>query len=370
MKKCPVCRQPLPKALEPEALQARLTKIAAQGWITERQKLESEWRKKIPSLLEAERNRVRKQAESDVRSDFLAEKRRADRAEKETDRIRRDSERKSERRIEMAIKLAADQNEVKLDKIQTAREKDRVRYEADRAKLQGELDQLSRKLEKQSGEQLGTEAEVDLLAELRGAFKEKGDRIEPIGKGKKGADIIHDVMEDSRRIGRIVYESKNVSGWHNSWINHAKQYQSQYDTPNVMVVSRSFPRKKKGLCILKNIPVVEPRMAVCLASIIRDGICELADARTTGVGRNAKAQQLYDYILSPKFVTRFREIAESVELLRDNQQKEKDWHEDTWETESDAYNKIDARRREIDSQVKSIIKKHGKPAVVAIAARA
>jgi hypothetical protein len=370
MKTCPVCLQPLPKALEPEQLEARLTKLAAQGWITERQKLESEWRKKIPSLLEAERNKVRRQAVRDVRKDLLAEKQRADRAEREAAQVRRDLERKTEKQIATAMRTAAEQNEVRLEKLQASREKDRARYEADRAKLQGELDQLSRKLEKQSGEQLGTEAEVDLLAELRGAFKEKGDRIDPIGRGKKGADIIHDIMEDSKRIGRIVYESKNVSGWHNSWINHAKQYQSQYDTPNVMVVSRSFPRKNKGLCILKNIPVVEPRMAVCLASIIRDGICELADARTTGVGRNAKAQQLYDYILSPKFVTRFREIAESVELLRDNQQKEKDWHEDTWQAESEAYNKIDSRRREIDSQVKSIIKKNGKPAIVAMASRA
>jgi hypothetical protein len=111
-------------------------------------------------------------------------------------------------------------------------------------------------------------------------------------------------------------------------------------------------------------------MAVCLASIIRDGICELDGARVTSVGRNQKAQQLYEYILSPKFVTRFREMAETVELLRDNQQKERDWHEDTWQTESDAYNKIDSRRREIDSQMKSIVKKDGKPAVVAIAARA
>ncbi len=368
MPTCPVCRQPLPKALEPEELQARLSKITAQGWITEREKLEREFRRKIPALLETERNRVRRQAERDVRKDLLAERQRADRAEREAAQVRRDLERRTEKQIAMAMRTAADQNEAKIEKLQAAREKDRARYETDRATLQGQLDQLSRKLEKQSGEQLGSEAEIDLLAELRIAFK--GDRIEPIGRGKRGADIIHDIMDDSKRVGRIVYESKNVSGWHNSWINHAKQYQSQYDTPNVIVVSRSFPRKKKGLCAVKNIPVVEPRMAVCLASIIRDGICELADARVTKVGRNEKAQQLYDYILSPKFVARFREIAETVELLRENQQKEKDWHEGTWQTEADAYNKIDSRRREIDSQVKSIIKKNGKPAIVAMAARA
>jgi len=70
-----------------------------------------------------------------------------------------------------------------------------------------------------------------------------------------------------------------------------------------------------------------------------------------------KANQLYEYILSDKFVTRFREIAESVDSLRERQQKAKDWHENAWDEESSLYDKIDARRREVDSQIRTIIKK-------------
>jgi hypothetical protein len=52
------------------------------------------------------------------------------------------------------------------------------------------------------------------------------------------------------------------------------------------------------MCVLKNIPIVDPRMAVCLASIMRDGIREIRHARATRAGRNEKAHQLYEYILA------------------------------------------------------------------------
>ena len=104
------------------------------------------------------------------------------------------------------------------------------------------------------------------------------------------------------------------------------------------------------------IPVVDPSMAVYLASILRDGIREIALAKMTAAGRDQKSRELYDYILSDRFVTRFREIAESVELLRQQQRKEKDWHEDAWDEQSTLYDKIDSRRREVDSQIRSIVK--------------
>ena len=371
MAKCPVCGQPLPKAIDKQELHARLERITAQGRAKERQVLERDFRKRLTGAVEAEGERLRRSAEREVRSELLEAKRRAERVERdknrEIERLRRDGERTAERRAEMAAKMAAKQNRAEIGELEAKRERDRARYEADRTRLQNQLDQLSRRLDKQGADQLGKEAEIDLLQELNKTFQ--GDRIDPIRRGVKGADIIHDIMEDGKRLGRIVYESKNVSTWSNKFINQAKQYQTQYDTPNVIVVSRSFPQKKKGLCILKNVPVVDPRMAVCLASIMRDGIREIGLARVTRAGRDEKAHQLFEYILSDKFVTRFREIAESVESLRERQRKEKDWHEDAWDEQSSLYDKIDARRREVDSQIRTIVKKPAKPEVVRLATR-
>jgi hypothetical protein len=84
-------------------------------------------------------------------------------------------------------------------------------------------------------------------------------------------------------------------------------------------VTRAFPRKKKGLCIIKNVPIVEARMAVALATVIRDGLVEIGRLRLTEAARGTKAQELFDYIVSDKFRTRFADVAESVASLREHQ---------------------------------------------------
>jgi hypothetical protein len=363
MAKCPVCQQPLPEAIDTEELQFRLQTITDRAVALEKRAFENEFNKRLPKLLAAERQRTEQTAERKVRQELKQEltaaNKRAEKAEqeknREVQRTQRDADRKAEQRAKLAAREVASRNRDEIEKMQKNRDLERARYENDISRLQNQLEQLSRKLDKQVADQLGKEAEVDLLLELNKAFP--CDRIEPVRRGVKGADIIHDIMVDAKRVGRIIYESKNVSNWSNNFIVQAKSYQTQYDTPNVIIVSRCFPQKKKGLCILKSIPIVDPRMAVCLASIMREGICEIGHARSTRIGRNDKATLLFDYILSDKFVTRFREIAESVEALRERQQKARDWHENAWDEESSLYDRIDSRRREVDSQIRVIVKK-------------
>ncbi len=365
---CPLCGQPLPKALDQHELEHRLKQLVSPALASERQKLEREYRQRAA----AERDAGKREAERSFQRQLAQAQQRADRAEREklqaAERARREAEKAAERNVSQAVRLATRENEAKLEKLETTRERDRLRYEADRTKLQTQLDVMSRKLEKQTGEQLGQEAETDLLAQLQKAFA--GDRMEPIGRGVKGADIVQHVIEDGKEVGRVVYESKNVSGWQNKFITQAKRYQTQYDTPNIVIVTRAFPKKTKGLCIVKGMPIVEPRMAVALASILRDGIVEIARLRITQVARDEKAQQLFDYITTDKFRTRFGEIADSVGSLREQQQKERDWHENAWEAETKLHDKIDARRREIDVQIKSITRAEVKPMVRRAAASA
>src|SRR5260370_7974788 len=110
-------------------------------------------------------------------------------------------------------------------------------------------------------------------------------------------------------------------------------------------------------------------MAVALATVIRDGLVEIGRLRLTGAARETKAQELFDYIVSDKFRTRFGEVAESVASLREHQQKERDWHENTWETESKRHDRIDSRPREIDvhfraittGEVRPILPQHAAP---------
>lgn len=299
---CPLCSQPLPEAIDQNELQSRIQKLTSPALALEKNRLKEEFESRLVA--------ARKEVE--------------DRLEKE---------------VTKSVRLAARESEVKLGKLQAERERDKIRHEAESAKLQGKLEDLSRKLEKRSGEQLGVEAELDLFTELRHAFPD--DKIERIGRGVKGADIVHQIMDGTKIAGRIVYESKNTSTWQNGYIAQAKKYQTQYETPHVMVVSRIFPSKHKGLCVVKGVPVIEKRVAVALATVIREGIIDIARLRLSGKFRDEKSQELFDYIVGDKFCTRFREIADGIASLRAQQQKERTWHENAWQAEAKIHERPD-----------------------------
>lgn len=84
--------------------------------------------------------------------------------------------------------------------------------------------------------------------------------------------------------------------------------------------------------------------------------------RLSNTAREGKAQELFEYVLSDEFVTRFRQIRESVQALREQQHKERDWHENAWQTHSKLYDQIDSRRRDIEERIKAIthdLRTHG-----------
>lgn len=116
-----------------------------------------------------------------------------------------------------------------------------------------------------------------------------------------------------------------------------------------------FPPKQKGFCVANDIPVVETGMAISLATVIREAVIQIAKLRSSGSVRDEKSQELFDYVVSDKFGTRFREMAEAVASLRLQQQKERTWHETTWEAESKLHERIDGRHREVGAQIQAIV---------------
>jgi hypothetical protein len=320
-RQCPLCSQPLPEAIDQNELQARIEKLASPALAIEKKKLKEEFETQLVAEREMARQRAERQFQQQLRAAEKRAKDADDRRQKDVEQARKDAEDRLKKEVAQTVRLATRENELKLEKLQADREKEKIRYEAELATVQGKLEDLSRKLEKQSGEQLGSEAELDLFTELKQVFPQ--DRIEKIGKGVKGADIVHVVMDGTKVAGRIVYESKNTSAWQNGYVAQAKKYQTQYETPHVMIVTRVFPSKHKGLCNVRDIPAVERRMAVALAMVIREGVIEIAKLRVSGKFRDEKSQELFEYIVGDKFCTRFREMAEGIASLREQQQKER-----------------------------------------------
>jgi hypothetical protein len=374
---CPLCGQPLPKAFDDEKLHAKLDKLTAAATQLERRKLENEFTDRLSA--ERENARVKAKMEFEKRITKLhVDKDRQIRAARESAiaetikknalevaKARKEASDEARREIRFVTQHARMESEKKLSTLQLVREKEQVRHSSEIAKLQGKLEDFSRKLEKQTGEQLGEEGEIDLYSALRKEFVT--DRIERVGRGVKGADILLRIMDGGREAGCIVYECKNVTTWQKAYIAQAKKYHTQYDTPYVMIVSRAFPKKLRGMCVMNDVPIVEPRFAIALTSMMREGIIEIAKLRLTKVGANEKAQELFVYVTGNEFQTRFRDMSETVDGLMDFLRTEKNWHENHWAKESDLHARIQKRHREIDARVRVIVKGTEKLRPIAVA---
>jgi predicted nuclease with TOPRIM domain len=93
---------------------------------------------------------------------------------------------KLEKQSTTAVQQAVRDAEKRFERSEAEKEKDRLKFESEKTRLQDQLEKLSRKLEGQSGEELGEDGERDLVVLLRRAFQ--GDRIDRIGRGVKGAE--------------------------------------------------------------------------------------------------------------------------------------------------------------------------------------
>jgi len=380
--KCPLCGQTLPKGISARELENRIRKLASPLLADEEKRLRKQFREEYQAQFKQREETVRRQALREAKASAKEEvsrlkqeltatrqetrrvnkehreelrearKQAADKTEARFQRELAKMERRTDQQIDRARARAVKDAETRLARLQSQSEKERRRYLLDNDRLQRQVTQLSRQLEKATSQQRGDEGEMDLLAALRAAFP--SDRIERVKKGVKGADIVHEVMSGPQKLGLIVYESKNVSTWQNAFVTRAKQFQKQYGTPYVTVVSRVLPRKQRGLCVVRDIPIVEPQMAVPLAGIIRDAIVELGRLRLSRKGRTAKAHKLFDYILSSEFETRFKRIADSVRDLKSQQQAEREWHERSWRNRENLHERIDACRREIKAEIETV----------------
>jgi hypothetical protein len=393
--RCPVCGQALPEKISVEELQSKIESLTEKNvrsaLALERKKLEE----KFEVTLLAERETARQKAERMVGTEIKELKEQVksanskseeelakakayyeDELKAERERIKKSIEKQLRDEIETrmrkatadAVSRATQQNEQRIDKIQGELEKQRLRHEGERARLITQVDNLSRKLESASGQELGEQGEIDLFLALRQAFPR--DQIQRISKGVKGGDILHEVVEGTEIVGKIVYESKNVATWQQGFVQQAKKYQTQYETPNTVIVSRVFPKKEKDFCICGGIPVVSPRMAITLATIIRGAVIEIARLRSAGVEPDQTAQTLFEYVLSDRFATRFREIADTVDALKAEHRKERDWHEKNWERRSSLHDRMETRQREINAQLESILRDVTSKKPIQIAARA
>jgi len=202
---------------------------------------------------------------------------------------------------------------------------------------------------------MGEMSEAEALTASRRAFPH--DDIQRIGRGVRGADILQKVMHEGKEIGRIVYECKNVFTWQNEWLTRARSYRAEFQTQWWLSRDAASRAGKSGL--LSNAAFLLSNCVLSSVCSSSDGDVEIGSLRLTTVGRQAKAAQMFEYVVGDHFVSRFNGIGEAVAALRAQHDRERQWHAETWAKEGRLCDEVESSRRDIAAQVRAIAEAPG-----------
>lgn len=223
----------------------------------------------------------------------------------------------------------------------------------DRQKLTQRLQALERQLQKKTADELGEGAEIDLFDALRAEFSQ--DDLQRVKKGEAGADIVHDVVQNGRNCGRIVYDSKNRAAWRNDYVTKLRKDQLAAKADHAILASRAFPAGTSQLCIRDGVILANPARVIPLVQMIRAHVVQIAGLRLSNEAREEKMAKLYDFITSD----RCRQLLDQIDTLTDDllelEVKEKKAHDGTWRRRGELIRAVQQTRGNLSTEIDLIV---------------
>lgn len=199
------------------------------------------------------------------------------------------------------------------------------------ADLRAALDDAKRRSELGSQELQGEVLEIDIQAALERQFPL--DRIDPVLKGARGADIRQRVRNERLDdCGLILWETKNAKHWSPAWIDKLKEDQRTAGAAAAVLVSVALPEGIEGFGRIDGIWVAGLKTWPALAVALREQLIQVAYARVASQGKNEKMELLYEYLAGNEFGQRVQAIVEAFtamqgQINRERRAMEKQWAE-------------------------------------------
>ncbi len=195
--------------------------------------------------------------------------------------------------------------------------------------LRKALEDAKRRSELGSQELQGEVLELDIQAALEREFPQ--DRIDPVPKGMRGADIVQRVRNERLQdCGIIVWETKNTKLWQPAWLDKLKQDQRTVGAAVAVLVSVALPEGIEGFGRIDGIWVTGIKTWPALASALREQLTQVAFVRAASEGKNEKMELLYQYLAGDEFSQRVEAIVEAFEAMQGQIRKERRAMEKHW----------------------------------------
>ena len=231
-------------------------------------------------------------------------------------------------------------------------EKDRINFE-DRQKLIEQVADMQRKLDKKTAGEHGEGAELDLYDELKRAFE--CDNIRRVPKGVNGADIIHEVIENGKVCGKIIYDSKNRDAWQSKFATKLHDDMIAEKADHAVLSTNKFPAGVKQLELYEGVVLACPARVLAIATILRQLMVQIHTLRMSNEQRDEKTAEVYAFITSDHCWQLLNAMQTSVDNLLEVEVTEQKQHQATWQKRGNMLKDMEKTRGKFVHELTRII---------------
>lgn len=319
----------LKKQLAESQKREKAAQVSFEKRLTEEQaRLEKEAKKAAEAELSEQMGELRKQLREKDKQVAEVGKQRAElqKLQRQLEAREKDIETEISRRTQRAVKKAEEEVAARIEEEYIERERELEKKLSD-AKRQAA--DLKRKLEQSSQQAQGEVAELALEKALKKAFPE--DEIEPIAKGKTGADLLQKVYSSGGLYcGAIIWESKNTRNWSKAWLGKLRTDQRRAKAEIAVLVSVAMPKEISRFGQIDGVWLTESSLALGLAMALRTNLIQVAVLKQSSKGKHEKMELLYEYLSGTEFKHRVEAVVEAFRSMQDDLEKERQTMEKQW----------------------------------------
>ncbi len=250
-----------------------------------------------------------------------AQKAQADliRKQRELDDAKRELELTVEKRVQKSLDAVREQAKKEVEESLQLKVKEK---EQTITSMQKQIEELKRRAEQGSQQLQGEVQELEIEAMLKAKFPH--DTIEPVPKGEHGGDTLQRVMGPLGQLcGTILWESKRTKNWVDGWLPKLRDDQRAAKAEIAVLVSQSLPKDVEAFDLIDNVWIVQPRVIIPVAMMLRHSLIEVSTARLASEGQQTKMEMLYTYLTGPRFRQRIQAIVEGFSTMKEDLDRER-----------------------------------------------
>ncbi|MDZ4745846.1 MAG: DUF2130 domain-containing protein [bacterium] len=241
----------------------------------------------------------------------------------------------------------------------TERKLDSERYEIEKRELQKKYDdqlrlaeEMRRKAEQGSQQMQGEILELIIEEFLRTTFPH--DDIQPVVKGRTGADCLHVVNDAGRKVGSIYYESKNTKHFSEEWIGKLKQDMRACGADLGVLVTDVMPKNMERFGNVQGVWVCRVDEFKALCHVLRAMVVNVSIATSSQENKGEKMAMLYQYLTGNEFRMQMEAIVDSFTTMRSELDRERLQTEKNWKQREKQLDKVLVNTAHLYGSIKGI----------------